>query len=44
MILFTVRAARSDVIRGLQAGADGYIAKPISASALVAAVRTVLGD
>ena len=44
VILFTVRAARSDVIRGLQAGADGYIVKPISASALVAAVRTVLGD
>lgn len=44
VILFTVRAGRGDVIRGLQAGADGYIAKPISASALVAAVKTVLGD
>jgi CheY-like chemotaxis protein len=44
VILFTVHNERSDVIRGLQAGADGYIAKPIGAAALVSAVKTVLGD
>jgi CheY-like chemotaxis protein len=43
VVLFTAHAAQSDIVRGLQAGADGYIAKPIAASALVAAVRTVLG-
>jgi CheY-like chemotaxis protein len=43
VVLFTAHAAQVDIVRGLQAGADGYIAKPISASALVAAVRTVLG-
>lgn len=43
VILFTAHSAQVDIVRGLQAGADGYIAKPITASALVAAVRTVLG-
>lgn len=43
VVLFTAHSRQADIIRGLQAGADGYIAKPISASALVAAVRTVLG-
>jgi len=43
VILFTVHGERADVIRGLQAGADGYIAKPITPSALVSAVRKVLG-
>ena len=43
VVLFTAHAAQVDIVRGLQAGADGYIAKPIAASALVAAVRTVLG-
>jgi CheY-like chemotaxis protein len=44
VILFTVHNERSDVIRGLKAGADGYIAKPITPSALVNAVKTVLGQ
>jgi CheY-like chemotaxis protein len=43
VVLFTAHSAQVDIVRGLQAGADGYIAKPISASALVAAVRSVLG-
>ena len=43
VILFTVHNERADVIRGLKAGADGYIAKPISPSELVNAVKTVLG-
>ena len=44
VILFTVHNERADVIRGLKAGADGYIAKPITPSALVNAVKTVLGE
>ena len=43
VVLFTGHSNQADIVRGLQAGADGYIAKPISATALVAAVRTVLG-
>jgi CheY-like chemotaxis protein len=43
VVLFTAHSAKADIVRGLQAGADGYIAKPISASALVAAVATTLG-
>jgi CheY-like chemotaxis protein len=43
VILFTAHNDRQDIVRGLQSGADGYIAKPIKASALVSAVRTVLG-
>jgi CheY-like chemotaxis protein len=43
VVLFTAHSRQVDVVRGLQAGADGYIAKPIAAKALVAAVRTVLG-
>jgi CheY-like chemotaxis protein len=43
VVLFTAHSSQIDVVRGMQAGADGYIAKPISASALVSAVRTVLG-
>jgi two-component system chemotaxis sensor kinase CheA len=42
VILFTAHSERRHVIRGLLAGADGYIAKPISGSALVSAVKTVL--
>jgi len=43
VVLFTAHAEQDDIVHGLQAGADGYIAKPITASALVTAVRTVLG-
>ena len=42
VVLFTAHSERRHVIRGLLAGADGYIAKPISGAALVSAVRTVL--
>lgn len=42
VILFTAHSERRHVVRGLLAGADGYIAKPIAGAALVAAVRTVL--
>ncbi|HEX4942843.1 MAG TPA: response regulator [Usitatibacteraceae bacterium] len=43
VVLFTAHSSQDDIMRGLQAGADGYIAKPIAASALVSAVETVLG-
>jgi len=42
VVLFTAHSERRHVIRGLLAGADGYVAKPISGTALVEAVRTVL--
>jgi CheY-like chemotaxis protein len=42
VILFTALSERHHIVRGLLAGADGYIAKPISAHALVEAVATVL--
>ena len=42
VILFTALSERRHIVRGLLAGADGYIAKPISGAALVAAVKTVL--
>lgn len=44
VILFTAHSGRQDIVRGLQAGADGYLAKPVSATALVSAVRTVLDE
>ena len=34
---------RKDVIRGMSAGADGYVTKPFGADSLSRAVRTVLG-
>lgn len=43
VVLFTSHSEPDDVIRGLMAGADGYLAKPIAEPALVAAVKTVLG-
>lgn len=42
VILFSALSGKQHLVRGLQAGADGYIAKPISGSALVSAVKTVL--
>ncbi len=42
VILFTALCEREHVVKGLLAGADGYVAKPITGSALVAAVKTVL--
>jgi two-component system chemotaxis sensor kinase CheA len=42
VILFTAHSERRHIVRGLLAGADGYIAKPVSGAALASAVRTVL--
>jgi two-component system OmpR family response regulator len=43
VVLITAEATREAVLKGLQAGADGYITKPFEADALVIAVREVLG-
>ncbi len=43
VILLTAEATREGVLKGLQAGADGYITKPFEPEQLVAAVREVLG-
>src|SRR5262245_21426962 len=42
IILVTARADSKDVVRGLEAGGDEYVTKPIDQAALVARVRSVL--
>lgn len=43
VILMTGKSEITDVARGLALSADGYVTKPFKISALVAAVKTVLG-
>jgi DNA-binding response OmpR family regulator len=43
VILLSARVQESDVARGLEAGADAYMAKPFKALELVAKVRELLG-
>lgn len=42
IIMLTARAEESDRVRGLDAGADDYIAKPFSPTELMARIRAVL--
>src|SRR5918911_1176791 len=42
VIMLTVRADEEDVVRGLDLGADDYIAKPFSPRTLLARIRAVL--
>jgi class 3 adenylate cyclase len=42
IILVTARADSSDVVRGLEAGADEYLTKPLDQTALVARVSSML--
>jgi adenylate cyclase len=42
IILVTARADTKDIVVGLNAGADEYLAKPVDQAALVARVRSVL--
>lgn len=43
VIMLTGKATRESVLKGLAAGADGYVTKPFEADALMLVVRTVLG-
>jgi two-component system response regulator MtrA len=42
VIMLTARASTSDVVQGLEAGADDYVTKPFEFPELVARVRSVL--
>ncbi len=42
IIIITARSESEDVIRGLEAGADDYVTKPVVASELAARVRALL--
>ncbi len=43
VIMFTGESTREAVLKGLQAGADGYVTKPFEPEAVVSAVKAVLG-
>jgi len=43
VIMLTGKATREAVLKGLAAGADGYVTKPFEADALMLVVRKVLG-
>jgi two-component system phosphate regulon response regulator PhoB len=42
IIMLTAKGSEADIVRGLEAGADDYIAKPFSPKVLVARARAVL--
>lgn len=44
VIMLTGKATREAVLKGIAAGADGYITKPFEPHVLLRAVRTVLGQ
>jgi two-component system, OmpR family, response regulator len=43
VIMLTAEATREAVLKGLRAGADGYVTKPFEPDALTTAVKSVLG-
>ena len=43
VIMLTAEATREAVLKGLRAGADGYVTKPFDPEALTMAVKSVLG-
>jgi DNA-binding response OmpR family regulator len=43
IILLTARVQQTDIARGIEAGADGYVAKPFSTHDLRERVHAVLG-
>jgi two-component system OmpR family response regulator len=43
VIMLTGKATREAVLKGMTAGADGYITKPFEPDSLLRAIRTVLG-
>jgi two-component system phosphate regulon response regulator PhoB len=44
IIMLTARGLASDILRGREVGADGYITKPFSTHEVIQRVRTVLGE
>jgi DNA-binding response OmpR family regulator len=42
IVMLTARQSEQDVVEGLEAGVDDYIAKPFSTDELAARIRTVL--
>ena len=42
VLILTARGAQADVVRGLDLGADGYLAKPFSLPELLARIRALL--
>ena len=42
IIMLTVKSDESDIVRGLEVGADDYIAKPFSLRVLVAGIKALL--
>ena len=42
IIMITARSESADIVRGLEAGADDYVTKPLVASELAARVRALL--
>ena len=42
IVMLTARASTSDVVEGLEAGADDYVTKPFEFPELVARVRSAL--
>jgi DNA-binding response OmpR family regulator len=43
IIMLTAEATREAVLKGLRAGADGYVTKPFEPDSVVTAVKVVLG-
>lgn len=42
IIMLTVESDESDIVRGLEVGADDYVAKPFSLRVLVARIKALL--
>ena len=42
IIMPTVKSDESDIVRGLEVGADDYVAKPFSLRVLVARIKALL--
>ena len=42
IIMLTVKGDESDIVRGLEVGADDYVAKPFSLRVLVARIKALL--
>ena len=42
IIMLTVKSDESDIVRGLEVGADDYVAKPFSLRVIVARIKALL--